>query len=84
MSVPKKILFVCTINRMRNARAHEMYKSDDRFVIDSARTVDEARNKIKHTNLEWADVIIVMERHHRKGMFRFLNLIKIMDQITIH
>ena len=68
MSVPKKVLFVCTINRMRSATAHEIYKSDDRFVIDSAGTADEARNKITHTNLEWADVIIVMERHHRNAI----------------
>lgn len=33
-----RILFVCTVNRMRSATAYEIYKDDTRFDVDSAGT----------------------------------------------
>lgn len=33
-----KILFVCTINRMRSATAHTVYRDDERFEVRSAET----------------------------------------------
>lgn len=65
MSKKKKILFVCTINKMRSSTAHKMYKNDQRFEIDSAGTDKEAKKIISYKNLSWADTIIVMEKHHR-------------------
>lgn len=60
-----KILFVCTINRMRSATAHEIYKTDERFEVDSAGTHESAWNILSLTLLEWADTIVVMEKYHR-------------------
>ncbi|MDG1333359.1 MAG: hypothetical protein P8P74_13570 [Crocinitomicaceae bacterium] len=60
-----KILFVCTINRMRSLTAHEIFKSDTRFDVQSAGTAIDAQNRISKENLEWADYILVMERAHR-------------------
>ncbi|MEM6376945.1 MAG: protein tyrosine phosphatase [Bacteroidota bacterium] len=64
----KKILFVCTVNRMRSATAHEIYKADERFTVDSAGTDQEAKNIITSENLGWADSIVVMEKHHRNAI----------------
>lgn len=50
---------------MRSATAHEIYKDDNRFDVDSAGTDNEARNLITRKNLNWADAIVVMEKHHR-------------------
>ena len=61
----KKILFVCTANKMRSATAHELYKDDKRFLVSSAGTDSEASNPINENILEWADSILVMEKHHR-------------------
>lgn len=61
----KNILFVCTINRMRSATAHEIYKNDLRFNIQSAGTDTGAATVITRDLLEWADSIVVMEKHHR-------------------
>jgi len=33
-----RILFVCTVNRMRSATAHKIYENDPRFEVDSAGT----------------------------------------------
>jgi predicted protein tyrosine phosphatase len=65
MTVKKKILFVCTINKMRSATAHEIYKNDQRFEVTSAGTDTEAANVITEQLLKQADAIVVMERHHR-------------------
>jgi predicted protein tyrosine phosphatase len=50
---------------MRSATAYEIYKDDDRFEIDSAGTDKLAAKVISIHQIEWADTIIVMEKHHR-------------------
>jgi predicted protein tyrosine phosphatase len=65
-----KLLFVCTINRMRSATAHKIYETDDRFEVKSAGTDKHANMVITNELLEWADSIIVMEKHHRNFIRR--------------
>ena len=65
MRAKKKILFVCTINRMRSATAHEIFKNDQRFEVNSAGTDPEAANVLTQELLDWADSIVVMEKYHR-------------------
>ena len=61
----KKILFVCTVNRMRSATAHKIFADHPDFEVQSAGTAPEAARVIDRELLEWADAIVVMERHHR-------------------
>jgi predicted protein tyrosine phosphatase len=65
MTDKKKILFVCTINRMRSATAHEIYKGDIRFEVNSAGTDSGAARVLTQELLDWADSVVVMEKHHR-------------------
>ncbi|MEL6634424.1 MAG: phosphotyrosine protein phosphatase [Bacteroidota bacterium] len=65
MKKKKKILFVCTVNRMRSATAHEIYKNDPRFDVKSAGTHPDAHQVLTQELLDWADSIIVMEKEHR-------------------
>lgn len=60
-----KILFVCTVNRMRSATAHKIYENDDRFEVKSAGTDRTANTVLTEEILNWADSIVVMEKHHR-------------------
>lgn len=60
-----KILFVCTVNRMRSATAHKIYESDERFDVKSAGTDKTANTVLTEEILSWADSIVVMEKHHR-------------------
>jgi len=50
---------------MRSATAHELYKEDERFEVKSAGTAEDAAIVISRELIEWADSIIVMEKHHR-------------------
>jgi predicted protein tyrosine phosphatase len=60
-----KILFVCTINRMRSATAQKIYEDDNRFEVKSAGTDRNANTVLSIDLLNWADSIVVMEKHHR-------------------
>ena len=60
-----KLLFVCTINRMRSATAQKIYENDVRFEVKSAGTDEDADTPLTAELLEWAESIIVMEKHHR-------------------
>lgn len=59
-----KLLFVCTVNRMRSATAHKIYETDNRFEVKSAGTDKTANTVLTRELLEWADTIIVMEKTH--------------------
>ena len=60
-----KILFVCTVNRMRSATAQVVFKADPRFEVRSAGTDKNANVVLSEELLNWANVIVVMEKHHR-------------------
>lgn len=60
-----KVLFVCTINRMRSATAQVIFQDDNRFEVKSAGTDKNANTVLTQDLLSWADSIIVMEKHHR-------------------
>jgi predicted protein tyrosine phosphatase len=64
-TVKLKLLFVCTVNRMRSATAHSIYESDDRFEVKSAGTDNSANTVLTEELLNWADRVLVMEKHHR-------------------
>lgn len=61
-----KLLFVCTVNRMRSATAHKIYENDNRFEVKSAGTDKTANTVLSKEILNWADSIVVMEIHHKK------------------
>ncbi|MBS1508689.1 MAG: protein tyrosine phosphatase [Bacteroidetes bacterium] len=60
-----KLLFVCTVNRMRSATAHRVYEGDSRFEVKSAGTDHSANTVLTEEILTWADRIVVMEKYHR-------------------
>jgi len=73
METPEKLklLFICTINRMRSATAHEIYKTDERFEVASAGTHQSAHSIVSLMLLEWADTIVVMEKYHRNYIRKY-------------
>ncbi len=72
---PQKILFICTINRMRSATAHTLYAHDSRFAVQSAGTDKGAKVVVSAELLDWADAVVVMEKHHRNTIrSRFLEV----------
>ena len=65
-----KILFICTLNRMRSATAEKIFADDDRFEVASAGTDLYADKVISPELLNWADRIVIMEKHHSRFIKR--------------
>jgi len=69
----KKILFVCSKNQWRSPTAERIFRNRSAVSVRSAGTASSARRKISNKDIEWADVILVMEDKHKsriKAEFR--------------
>ena len=60
------VLFVCSRNQWRSPTAERMFKGHPVIVARSAGTSASARHCISHADIDWADVILVMEDKHRQ------------------
>lgn len=65
MTAPKKILFVCSQNRLRSPTAEQVFAARADLDVSSAGTNHDADNPLTAELVAWADLIFVMERAHR-------------------
>jgi predicted protein tyrosine phosphatase len=68
MADSMNILFVCSRNRLRSPTAERVFFDIPGINVRSAGTAKDAENVLSRDDIEWADLIIVMERHHRKNI----------------
>ena len=71
------ILVVCGRNKKRSRTAEFIFKNDSRFNIRSAGLSPKSDRKISEKDLNWADLVFVMETGHRAriwGTYRHLQL----------
>ncbi len=66
----KRILFVCSQNRLRSPTAEQVFSSWPDIEVDSAGTNNDADNPLTSELVAWADVIVVMEKTHRNKLQR--------------
>ena len=64
----KRILFVCSQNRLRSPTAEQVFSSCPGVVCASAGLNNDAENPITPELLEWAEIIFVMEKAHRNKL----------------
>jgi predicted protein tyrosine phosphatase len=64
----KRVLFVCSQNRLRSPTAEQVFSGRPGFEVASAGLNPEAETPVSADLLEWADVIFVMERAHRSKL----------------
>ncbi|MCE5230146.1 protein-tyrosine-phosphatase [bacterium] len=80
MSDKPHVLFVCGRNRWRSPTAVRIYAHDQRFDARSAGVSPKSRRLISRHDIEWADLILVMEQRHAarlRDSFRDVKLPKI-------
>lgn len=63
-----KLLFVCSMNQWRSPTAERIYADKPLVVARSRGTSEKAVKTVKSADLQWADVIFVMERKHRERL----------------
>jgi len=59
------ILFVCSRNQWRSPTAEAIYRNDPRISVRSRGTSNAAVQKLRASDIRWADAIFVMEDKHR-------------------
>ena len=64
----KKVLFLCSQNRLRSPTAEQVFSSHDGIEVASAGLNNDAENPTTPELVAWADVIFVMERAHRNKL----------------
>ncbi len=63
------ILFICSRNEWRSPTAEKIYQDYSGIHVRSAGTEPSARIKLTAKNINWADMIFVMEKKHKQRMF---------------
>lgn len=66
----KKVLFVCSQNRLRSPTAEQVFSLRDDLEVASAGTNHDAETPLSTDLILWADLIVVMEKTHRAKLQR--------------
>ncbi|MEZ0307126.1 MAG: low molecular weight protein tyrosine phosphatase family protein [Ramlibacter sp.] len=64
----RRLLFVCSRNRLRSPTAEQVFASRPDVETDSAGLAADAETVLSADQVEWADVIFVMEKSHRSKL----------------
>ena len=59
------VLFVCGRNQWRSPTAARVYANDQRIEVRSAGVSPKSRHSLTRQDIEWADLILVMEQEHK-------------------
>ena len=63
-----KALFICSQNKLRSPTADQVFSTWPGVEADSAGLNSDAEQPLSAEQLEWADVVFVMERAHRNKL----------------
>ena len=66
----KKVLFVCSRNRLRSPTAEQVFSVRGDLEVASAGTNRDAEMPLSTELIKWADLIVVMEKVHRTKVQR--------------
>ncbi len=66
----KHLLFLCSRNRLRSPTAEAIFSDYPGVEVDSGGLSDDADVPVSEEQIEWADIIIVMEQIHRSRLNR--------------
>lgn len=64
----RRVLFLCSRNRLRSPTAEQVFVTWPGIATDSAGLADDADTPLSPEQLDWADLIVVMEPIHRRRL----------------
>jgi predicted protein tyrosine phosphatase len=70
----KRILFVCSQNRLRSPTAEQLFSGRPGLEVASAGLNNSATVAVSAELIEWADIIFVMEKSHRNKISKKFKL----------
>jgi predicted protein tyrosine phosphatase len=62
------VLFVCSQNRLRSPTAEAVFASHPDLAVLSAGTNHDSETPVSGDLIEWADVVVAMEKAHRNRL----------------
>lgn len=62
------VLFVCSRNQWRSPTAETVFRDDPQLSVRSAGTSPRARRTVSVNDINWADVVMVMETKHKSRL----------------
>jgi predicted protein tyrosine phosphatase len=68
--VKTHVLFLCSRNRLRSPTAEAIFSDHPAIEVDSAGLSSDAEIPVTLEQIEWADLIVVMEKVHRSRLNR--------------
>ena len=71
------LLFVCGRNQWRSPTAERLYRHDERVEVRSAGTSAVSRHRVSAADIQWADLILVMEAKYRTWIVTNFRAIKL-------
>jgi predicted protein tyrosine phosphatase len=81
----KKLLFVCSRNKLRSLTAERLFDGFPGYQVRSAGTQPEARIVITEGHIGWADLIFVMEKSHlHRIQLKFPEALHGKTVVTLH
>jgi predicted protein tyrosine phosphatase len=67
-SSKKKLLFICSQNRLRSPTAEEIFSEYEGLEVTSAGLDRTSEMPLSSEDIEWADLIFVMEKSHQRKL----------------
>ena len=67
---PLRVLFLCSQNRLRSPTAEALFQEIDGISVASAGLHPNAKNVLTAEQLDWADLVFVMEDEHKRLLLR--------------
>ncbi|HEU4670683.1 MAG TPA: phosphotyrosine protein phosphatase [Dyella sp.] len=65
---PRRVLFLCSRHRLRSPTAAAVFGDRPGLEVDSAGLADDAETPLDPAQLDWADLVVVMEAHHARRL----------------
>ena len=78
----RKILVVCSQNKLRSRTAEDMFRKHKHLEVHSAGTSPQATHVVSSRDIEWAEKILCMEHKHKEILLRMFGN-KIRDKIQV-
>ena len=61
----QRVLFICSRNKWRSPTAEQVWKNHPALAVRSAGTSPKAKRTVNASDIQWADIIFVMEDKHK-------------------
>jgi predicted protein tyrosine phosphatase len=68
--IKKRLLFLCSQNKLRSPTAETLFAEHPGVAVDSAGLNHDAEVPLSEEQIEWANIILVMEKAHRTRLNR--------------